>query len=89
MIAPAQDTNRQADALTVPRHEPHEAAMDSPCLKICVVDPSAKSCTGCGRTLAEIARWTSLSDAERRQIMSELPARLAQQTAQPVPQRGT
>jgi predicted Fe-S protein YdhL (DUF1289 family) len=32
---------------------------------------------GCGRSLAEIAGWTSLSDAERRRIMDELPARLA------------
>ena len=33
-------------------------------------------CMGCGRTLQEIARWTSLSDAERTAIMAALPARL-------------
>ncbi|PPC85545.1 MAG: hypothetical protein CTY39_06835, partial [Hyphomicrobium sp.] len=29
-----------------------------------------------GRTRAEIARWTSFTDAERRRIMMELPRRL-------------
>jgi uncharacterized protein len=32
-------------------------------------------CTGCGRTLNEIARWGSMSDAERATIMRELPSR--------------
>ena len=30
---------------------------------------------GCGRTLAEIASWSSLTDAERSHIMTELPER--------------
>jgi predicted Fe-S protein YdhL (DUF1289 family) len=53
------------------------AAMESPCVKICTYQPGAGICLGCGRTLAEIAGWTGLSDAERRQIMEALPARLA------------
>lgn len=47
----------------------------SPCIKVCVVDPASGLCTGCGRTLAEIAAWSTLDAAERRRIMSELPAR--------------
>jgi predicted Fe-S protein YdhL (DUF1289 family) len=50
--------------------------MDSPCEKICVVDPPSGLCLGCGRSLAEIARWTAYSDGERARIMAELPARL-------------
>jgi len=50
--------------------------VESPCVKICTYQPGAGLCLGCGRTLAEIAQWTQLSDAERRQIMEELPARL-------------
>jgi predicted Fe-S protein YdhL (DUF1289 family) len=51
--------------------------MESPCTKVCVVDPQARLCIGCGRSLAEIGGWTGLSVAERRRIMVELPQRLA------------
>ena len=51
--------------------------MESPCLKICAYEPGAGLCLGCGRNLQEIAGWAAMSDAERRQIMAELPARLA------------
>jgi predicted Fe-S protein YdhL (DUF1289 family) len=50
--------------------------MESPCVKICVFDPVSGRCSGCGRTLEEIAEWANLSDAERRRIMAELPARM-------------
>lgn len=49
--------------------------MESPCVKICVIDPITGSCEGCLRTLAEIAAWASLTPAERRRIMSDLPQR--------------
>lgn len=49
--------------------------METPCVKICVIDQSTRQCTGCLRTLEEIARWSSYSDAERRRIMNDLPAR--------------
>ena len=50
--------------------------MESPCVKICTYDPGAGLCQGCGRTLAEIGNWFSMTDAERRAVMEELPARL-------------
>jgi predicted Fe-S protein YdhL (DUF1289 family) len=31
-------------------------------------------CIGCGRTIAEIASWPSLSDAERKAIVQRLEA---------------
>jgi uncharacterized protein len=49
--------------------------MESPCIKICVLDPDLGQCTGCGRTAAEIAAWTALSPGERRSIMSQLDVR--------------
>ena len=52
-------------------------AIASPCTKVCTMDPAADLCIGCGRTLAEIARWGSLPDEERRRIMANLPDRLA------------
>jgi hypothetical protein len=41
------------------------------------MDAASGLCVGCGRTLDEIARWSSLGDAERRGIMRDLPERLA------------
>jgi predicted Fe-S protein YdhL (DUF1289 family) len=51
--------------------------IESPCVKICTYEPGSGVCTGCGRTLDEIARWSQMSDGERRRIMAELPARLS------------
>ncbi len=60
-------------------NEPAKASvlpeMESPCVKTCTIDTVSGLCTGCGRTRNEIAMWTSISSAERRKIMNELPAR--------------
>jgi predicted Fe-S protein YdhL (DUF1289 family) len=53
--------------------------MESPCRKLCVIDPSTRLCHGCNRTLMEIAAWGSMSAADRRRIMQELPARRVRQ----------
>lgn len=47
----------------------------SPCVKVCVVDGESGLCLGCFRTLAEIAGWTALTDADRSAIMAALPSR--------------
>lgn len=52
------------------------AAIQTPCVNVCAMNEAAGLCTGCGRTLAEIAAWGSLSDPERDAIMRALPARL-------------
>ncbi len=49
----------------------------SPCLKLCQMDPQTEQCAGCRRTLAEIAAWGSMSDAERQVVMEDLPRRTA------------
>jgi len=36
----------------------------SPCVKVCIIDADQR-CTGCRRTLHEIARWSTMSAAER------------------------
>ncbi len=56
------------------------ADIESPCNKICAVDPVSALCVGCGRTLAEIEAWIRLSPEERAGIMAELPRRLANQS---------
>ncbi|MDG2296207.1 MAG: DUF1289 domain-containing protein [Paracoccaceae bacterium] len=49
----------------------------SPCVKICVVHPEARICTGCYRSIDEIGTWSKLSPEERAAIMQELPDRAA------------
>jgi predicted Fe-S protein YdhL (DUF1289 family) len=55
--------------------------IETPCNKICLVDPATGLCLGCGRTLDEIARWTALTDGDRARIMAELPERVARREA--------
>ena len=38
-------------------------AVESPCIKLCVVHPAARLCLGCYRSIDEIAAW---SDDDRR-----------------------
>jgi predicted Fe-S protein YdhL (DUF1289 family) len=47
----------------------------SPCVSVCVMDAGGKYCTGCLRTLAEIAHWTAYSAAERRLVLERVLAR--------------
>lgn len=47
----------------------------SPCIKVCVIEPASGLCSGCLRTLAEIAAWPSLDREERQRIMAELGRR--------------
>ena len=39
------------------------------------MQPDDDVCAGCFRTLEEIARWSAMTDAERAQVMAQLPAR--------------
>jgi predicted Fe-S protein YdhL (DUF1289 family) len=59
------------------------ALIDTPCEKICLIDPPTGLCRGCGRSLVEIERWTAYSDDERARIMAELPPRLDVMNARP------
>ena len=51
--------------------------IETPCIKVCVIDPETGFCVGCGRTRGEIGSWLGLSSAERRQIMATLPDRVS------------
>ncbi|HEU4661159.1 MAG TPA: DUF1289 domain-containing protein [Pseudolabrys sp.] len=55
--------------------------IETPCIKICTLDPQARYCTGCGRTVEEIANWMRMSAQDRARVMAELPARLTAATA--------
>jgi predicted Fe-S protein YdhL (DUF1289 family) len=52
--------------------------MSTPCINVCVLDPLSALCIGCGRTAAEIAAWTTMSETERVAVMAGLGQRLAE-----------
>lgn len=56
--------------------------IETPCIKVCVIDPKTRLCTGCLRTIEEIGAWSALSSAERRRIMNELPRRVVAAAAE-------
>jgi len=47
----------------------------SPCINVCQVDVERGWCTGCLRTLDEIADWSQSSDAEKRAVLERLAKR--------------
>ncbi|MEM1044889.1 MAG: DUF1289 domain-containing protein [Pseudomonadota bacterium] len=55
---------------------------ESPCIQVCVIDPSSGLCRGCARTIEEIGAWASMNSGERRRVMDMLAGRRAQQQQQ-------
>ena len=53
------------------------SAIETPCIKICVIEPETGFCIGCGRTRGEIADWLGMTPRDRHGIMMALPERLA------------
>lgn len=49
--------------------------IDSPCVKLCVIEPASRLCLGCHRSIEEISAWSAMSPDQRRAIMATLPAR--------------
>ncbi|KPP88010.1 MAG: purine base/nucleoside efflux pump PbuE [Rhodobacteraceae bacterium HLUCCA08] len=49
--------------------------IESPCIKVCVVHPVERLCTGCLRSIEEITAWSRMTPETRAQIMAELPDR--------------
>jgi predicted Fe-S protein YdhL (DUF1289 family) len=56
------------------------AEIESPCIKICVIEPKSRLCTGCLRSIDEIGAWSMMSAEVRQAIMAELPTRAGQIT---------
>jgi predicted Fe-S protein YdhL (DUF1289 family) len=55
---------------------------ESPCIKVCILDAGGV-CTGCLRTVAEIASWTAMSSAEQWQLIAVLQERRQEYLPQP------
>lgn len=47
----------------------------SPCTGICRIEPPLGWCTGCRRTLGEIADWPILNGEEKRRLLARLEQR--------------
>ncbi|MFI4904276.1 MAG: DUF1289 domain-containing protein [Burkholderiales bacterium] len=47
----------------------------SPCISVCTLDATQTYCTGCLRTLHEIATWSRMSADDKRAVIDALAAR--------------
>jgi len=50
-------------------------SIESPCVNLCAIDRGTGWCTGCGRTIDEIAGWSSGSPGWRTAVIAALPER--------------
>ncbi|MCB1547365.1 MAG: DUF1289 domain-containing protein [Hyphomicrobiaceae bacterium] len=64
------------------------ARISTPCINVCTIDPDSGLCTGCARTVEEIATWLKFDEPRRQSIMRELPARRRRPSAATQPPEG-
>jgi predicted Fe-S protein YdhL (DUF1289 family) len=50
-------------------------AVASPCTRICAIDPASGYCTGCLRTIDEIAAWGAADDRWKQSVLDRLKRR--------------
>ncbi|WP_069343225.1 DUF1289 domain-containing protein [Pandoraea sp. ISTKB] len=60
-----------------------DAPVPSPCTNICRMNPATGWCSGCWRTIDEIASWSTMTDDAKRLVWSRLPARRAEHEPPP------
>jgi len=48
-----------------------QSPIPTPCKAVCRLGPD-QICDGCGRTIAEIARWALLAPAERDRVLARV-----------------
>jgi predicted Fe-S protein YdhL (DUF1289 family) len=53
------------------------AAVESPCVRECVIEDATGCCRGCFRTLDEISFWVSYTPAERQRVLAAISLRRA------------
>jgi predicted Fe-S protein YdhL (DUF1289 family) len=52
--------------------------LPSPCISVCRIDAGTALCEGCLRTLDEIAAWSRLDDAGKREVWRTIGFRASQ-----------
>ncbi|MBA4040451.1 DUF1289 domain-containing protein [Sphingorhabdus pulchriflava] len=55
----------------------------SPCQQICTLDASSSVCTGCGRTIGEIAEWGRATASRQQEIVRRSSARMGSRASHP------
>ncbi|MBC5786114.1 DUF1289 domain-containing protein [Ramlibacter sp. USB13] len=55
---------------------PQEGPVPSPCICVCTMDQRTGLCIGCYRTLDEIAAWSGMDDARKRDVWRLLAERV-------------
>lgn len=55
---------------------PEEGSVPSPCICVCTMDRTTGLCLGCYRTLDEIAGWSAMDDARKREVWGKLLERV-------------
>jgi predicted Fe-S protein YdhL (DUF1289 family) len=58
-----------------------EPTVASPCIGVCQLDP-ASVCTGCGRSIGEIAEWSTASPGRQRDIVTAARGRVVARESQ-------
>jgi hypothetical protein len=53
-------------------HANLSSTVPSPCVSICTMDAATGLCTGCLRTIDEIAAWSVLDDEARREVWQRI-----------------
>jgi len=66
---------RRRRSKTLPADAPEVA---SPCVSICEMDKKTGFCSGCYRTLEEIATWSGIPNQKRWEIVQSLRDRRAE-----------
>ena len=59
------------------------AHVPSPCISVCRMDAASALCTGCLRTIDEIAGWSRADDATKRRIWRAIELRAASGIGRP------
>ncbi len=54
------------------------AEVPSPCVSVCRMDSASGYCEGCFRTLDEIAAWSRLGDADKRNVWRFIAERVGE-----------
>ena len=51
--------------------------IESPCVRVCILDRVQRLCIGCYRNLDEISSWSRYSNAQRREVLAQIEIRRA------------
>ena len=52
-----------------------DSTVASPCISVCEIDARSGLCSGCLRSLDEIAAWSTLDDAGKREVLEAVGER--------------